>query len=110
MSKNTIGKNLTVTIFGESHGPAIGAVMDGLPSGIRIDTDLMNEQMNRRRAAGKISTARHEKDQPAGPGRLCALCIRIQGIQGCRDVYGRAQEGAAVGRVGLSGEKLLLKT
>lgn len=64
MSKNTIGKNLTVTIFGESHGPAIGAVMDGLPSGIRIDMDLMNEQMNRRKAAGKISTARHEKDLP----------------------------------------------
>ena len=64
MSRNTLGKNLTVTIFGESHGPAVGAVIDGLPSGIRIDMDLMTEQMNRRKAAGKISTARHEKDLP----------------------------------------------
>ncbi len=64
MSKNTLGKNLTVTIFGESHGPAVGAVIDGVPSGIRIDMNLMAEQMNRRRAAGKISTARQEKDLP----------------------------------------------
>lgn len=64
MSKNTFGKNLSITVFGESHGPAVGVVMDGLPSGLKIDTEFMLEQMNRRRAAGAISTARHEKDLP----------------------------------------------
>lgn len=33
--KNTFGNNLTVTLFGESHGKAIGAVIDGMPSGVR---------------------------------------------------------------------------
>ena len=64
MSKNTFGKNLSVTLFGESHGEAIGIVMDGLPSGMKIDTDFMNLQMDKRRPAGKISTARHESDIP----------------------------------------------
>ena len=35
--KNTIGHEITLTLFGESHGAAIGAVLDGLPSGFRID-------------------------------------------------------------------------
>ena len=39
--KNTFGNNLTVTLFGESHGTAIGAVMDGVPSGVRIDTSFL---------------------------------------------------------------------
>ena len=64
MSGNTFGKNLTVTVFGESHGPAVGAVIDGLPSGIRIDMDLLLDQLNKRKPAGKISTARREKDLP----------------------------------------------
>ena len=64
MSRNTFGKNLSVTIFGESHGPAIGAVIDGLPSGLKIDMDYLADQMNKRKAAGKISTARHEADLP----------------------------------------------
>ena len=37
--KNTFGNVLTVTLFGESHGSAIGAVIDGLAPGIKIDTD-----------------------------------------------------------------------
>ena len=64
MSRNTFGQNLSVTIFGESHGPAIGAVIDGLPSGLKIDMDYLADQMNKRKAAGKISTARHEADLP----------------------------------------------
>ena len=54
MSGNTLGKNLTVTIFGESHGPAVGAVMDGLPSGLKIDMDFLLDQMKKRKASGNI--------------------------------------------------------
>ncbi|MBQ3460395.1 MAG: chorismate synthase [Solobacterium sp.] len=64
MSGNTLGKNLTVTIFGESHGPAVGAVIDGLPSGLKIDMDFLLDQMKKRKASGKISTARQEADLP----------------------------------------------
>lgn len=60
---NTFGNNITVTIFGESHGTAIGAVLDGLPAGEVIDWDAVRLEMARR-APGKnpLSTARSEKD------------------------------------------------
>ena len=61
--KNTLGHELTVTVFGESHGPAIGCVIDGLPSGVRIDMDRLRHDMDLRRAAGSISTARKEADE-----------------------------------------------
>ena len=60
--KNTFGNALSVTLFGESHGAEIGAVIDGLAPGIRIDTDYIKKQMNKRRAYGKISTGRQEED------------------------------------------------
>lgn len=61
--KNTFGNNLTVTLFGESHGKAIGAVIDGMPSGVRIDESYIALQMDRRRASSALSTARREADQ-----------------------------------------------
>lgn len=60
--KNTFGNALSVTLFGESHGAEIGAVIDGLAPGIKIDTDYIKKQMNKRRAYGKISTGRQEED------------------------------------------------
>lgn len=60
--KNTFGNNLAITLFGESHGAYIGAVLDGLAPGITIDDDFINEQLRLRRPAGKISTARQEQD------------------------------------------------
>lgn len=59
------GNNIRVSIFGESHGNAIGINIDGLPSGIEIDIDKVLMEMNRR-APGKnlMSTARSEKDLP----------------------------------------------
>ncbi len=60
--KNTFGNALSVTLFGESHGTAIGAVIDGLAPGIKIDEEFIKKQMNKRRAYGKISTPRHEED------------------------------------------------
>ncbi len=60
--KNTIGNNLSVTLFGESHGEAIGAVIDGLAPGICVDLDFISSMLSRRRPAGDISTARVEAD------------------------------------------------
>ena len=61
--KNTYGTNLGITLFGESHGPYIGAVLDGLAPGIRIDEDYIRAQLTLRRPAGTISTARVETDE-----------------------------------------------
>ncbi len=62
--KNTFGNNITITLFGESHGSAIGAVLDGVPSGVKVDLDLMSRMMNQRKATGTISTGRQEDDIP----------------------------------------------
>ena len=61
--KNTYGQSLTVTLFGESHGEMIGAVLDGIAPGIKIDTDYIDECLMQRRPYGKISTSRQEKDK-----------------------------------------------
>ena len=61
--KNTFGNALCVTIFGESHGPAIGAVLDGLAPGLIVDEDLIRHQLALRRPSGRISTARCETDE-----------------------------------------------
>ena len=61
--KNTFGMALTVTLFGESHGPAIGAVLDGLSPGIKIDEAYIKSKLMQRAPFGKISTARQETDQ-----------------------------------------------
>ena len=60
--KNIFGSSLTVTLFGESHGPEIGAVLDGLPSGIPVDEAFIAERLRLRRPAGAISTGRQEQD------------------------------------------------
>ncbi|MBQ5347759.1 MAG: chorismate synthase [Ruminococcus sp.] len=62
---STFGKNIKVSVFGESHGEAIGAVIDGVPAGFEIDMDKVLVQMARR-APGKDKTAtpRLEKDFP----------------------------------------------
>lgn len=60
--KNTLGHNLTVTLFGESHGPAIGAVLDGLAPGMTVDEERIRALLARRRPAGDLSTPRRETD------------------------------------------------
>ena len=61
--KNTFGNSLTVTLFGESHGKAIGVVIDGVPSGIAVDDDYIASQLTRRRPKDALSTPRQEKDE-----------------------------------------------
>lgn len=60
--KNTFGNNLTVTLFGESHGEAIGCVIDGIAPGIRVDRAYIDRMLELRKPKGRISTSRHEAD------------------------------------------------
>ena len=50
--KNTFGNAVSMTIFGESHGPAVGAVLDGLAAGLPVDEAVIAAAMDRRRARG----------------------------------------------------------
>ena len=62
---STFGEHLRVTVFGQSHGEAVGAVLDGFPAGMRIDTDALT-RMTERRAPGRspLASARREPDRP----------------------------------------------
>ena len=61
--KNTFGQSVSVTLFGESHGTAIGAVIDGLAPGIKIDENYINERLAHRRPSSSVDTARREPDK-----------------------------------------------
>lgn len=61
--KNTFGNSVSVTIFGESHGECIGAILDGIAPGIEVDTDFINAQLDKRKPKGRISTSRKEADE-----------------------------------------------
>lgn len=60
--KNTFGNSISLTIFGESHGNALGAVIDGIAPGIPVDEEKIASLLSLRRPAGKISTSRREQD------------------------------------------------
>ena len=57
------GNNIKLSIFGTSHGPYIGASIDGLPAGIKVNEDSIRKVLSLRRPGGKISTARVEQDE-----------------------------------------------
>lgn len=64
MSGNSFGRSFRVTTFGESHGPAVGAVVDGCPPGIVIDRAAVQAQLDRRRPGqSRLVTPRDEADQ-----------------------------------------------
>ena len=61
---NTFGRKLTLTTFGESHGVAIGGVLDGFPAGVRIDLNFIQSELDKRKPGGsKFATARSEGDR-----------------------------------------------
>ena len=60
--KNTFGTSVAVTLFGESHGPGVGAVIDGLAPGLPVDEAFIASQLTLRRPAGRTGTARQEAD------------------------------------------------
>lgn len=64
MSGNTFGNILRLTSFGESHGKAIGGILDGFPAGIKIDIKKIQHQLNRRRPGqSKLVSPRKEADE-----------------------------------------------
>lgn len=66
MSANTFGHILKVHSFGESHGPALGAVIEGCPSGLPFDLELLKSELERRRPGGSqgLTSGRQEADLP----------------------------------------------
>lgn len=61
---DSFGKCFVLTTFGESHGEAVGAVVDGCPSGVRIDREVLQRQLDRRRPGqSSLTTQRREADE-----------------------------------------------
>ena len=61
---NSIGKLFTLTTFGESHGAALGGIIEGCPSNIKIDLDFIQNELDRRKPGqSKIVTQRKEADE-----------------------------------------------
>ena len=62
--RNTFGNIFTLTTFGESHGEGIGGVIDGMPAGIAVDIDFIQNELNRRKPGqSKLTTSRAEGDK-----------------------------------------------
>lgn len=102
--KNVYGKALTLTLFGESHGAAIGAVLDGLAPGIAVDEAVIARALARRRPSDSTATARREPDNFTVESGVFGgfttgtpLCILIpntaQHSGDYSDVAGRARPG-----------------
>lgn len=87
---NTWGRALTLTLWGESHGAAVGAVLDGLPAGIPLDEEAIAEAMAQRQGIAALSTPRREADhvtwlsgcyQGRTTGTPLCLCIENRAVQ-----------------------------
>jgi chorismate synthase len=86
MSGNTFGKNFRITTFGESHGPGIGVVIDGVPAGLEMDETFLQAELDRRRPGqSKVTTPRNEADRAEilsgvfeGKTTGCPLAILIR--------------------------------
>ena len=64
MSGNTFGKYFSITTFGESHGPALGGIIDGCPSGVTLDMEAIQREMDRRKPGqSTLVTQRKEADE-----------------------------------------------
>src|SRR5690606_35631078 len=64
MSGNSFGNIFKLTTFGESHGPAIGGIIEGCPAGLKLDFEAIQAELNRRKPGqSKITTQRKETDE-----------------------------------------------
>ena len=65
MGGSSFGTLFRVTTFGESHGPALGAVVDGVPAGLTVDAEFIQSELDRRRPGAGLpgSTPRNEADR-----------------------------------------------
>ena len=61
--KDTFGQSVSITLAGESHGPAIVTILSGMAPGIPVDEEFIAKQLTKRRPSGAISTARQEEDK-----------------------------------------------
>lgn len=103
--KNTFGSSVSVTLFGESHGPSVGAILDGIAPGIAVNEDFIRHQLTLRRPSDALSTGRREPDPFViesgvykGKTTGTPLCIRIPNtVQHSDDYafYGKARPGHA---------------
>lgn len=59
---NTFGTKLKFTSFGESHGKAVGCILDGMPAGVKFDEEFLRHEMEKRRGGSRFSTSRKELD------------------------------------------------
>lgn len=90
--KNTFGNNLSLTLFGESHGEEIGCVLDGLTPGMVVSQESIAFALSQRRPSGAYSTGRQEQD----PFRIVSGCIngRATGTPLCITIPNTAQRSS----------------
>ncbi len=62
MSGSTLGKNLSITTWGESHGPALGVVVDGFPAGMKLDDEDIQKYLDRRKPGTSSATTQRKED------------------------------------------------
>ena len=75
---NSLGKIFRLTTFGESHGPAIGGVIDGCPAGLELDLNAVQKELERRKPGqSKITTQRKEPDQVVKNQSLMAMALTM---------------------------------
>ena len=108
--KNSFGDALTFTLFGESHGPAVGMVIDGFAPGLPVDMDVIKQDMDKRRASGAISTQRQEADRPEflsgvyqGHTTGTPLCLTIKNANTRSEDYTRTQNLLRPGHADFTG-------
>lgn len=100
MSGNTFGELFRVTTFGESHGPGLGVIIDGVPAGVKIDEALIQRDLDRRRPGqSKVSTMRREPDKVEilsgvfeGVSTGTSLAMEIRNTDQRSQDYGRLAE------------------
>ena len=80
--KNSFGNSIVITLFGESHGDYIGAVLDGLAPGIKINEEYISAKLLQRRPSGSISTARVEADEYSIVSGVFNACPEGCGTEG----------------------------
>lgn len=102
--KNSFGTSVIVTLFGESHGPHIGAVLDGMAPGIKIDEEYIKIRMAARAARSDISTSRKEPDEVIfasgvkdGVTTGTPICLLIQNTNTRSGDYQKTEELARPG-------------
>lgn len=83
---NTFGEKMKLTIFGESHGDAVGMVLDGFPAGLEIDREALQNELNRRAPGqSELTSPRREEDEPvftsgmlSGKTTGAPICVLIK--------------------------------